>query len=142
MLDLERGDDVEEERERGRRRPKAGFRARADARATTLWLELRPRRAPPTPARMCRTEAAGLDHGSPLDGAGGTEAGGEGSRWRRGGERGGEGGARVRAAPGGGGSCPVGWWEGVFAKLMGGNLCKMLFSLLRLEINFSMWVYL
>jgi hypothetical protein len=41
-----------------------------------------------------------------------------------------------------GGSCPVGWWEGVFAKLMGGNLCKMLFSLLRLEINFSMWVYL
>jgi hypothetical protein len=71
MLDLERGDDVEEERERGRRRPKAGFRARADGRATTLWLELRPRRAPPTPARMCRTEAAGLDHGSPLDGAGG-----------------------------------------------------------------------
>jgi hypothetical protein len=57
--------------------------------------------------------------------------------------KGGEGGARVRAAPvGGGGSCPVGWWEGAFAKLMGGNLCKMLFSLLRLEINFSMWVYL
>jgi hypothetical protein len=42
---------------------------------------------------------------------------------------------------GGGVRWHVGWWEGVLAKLSRVVLVKVLFSLLRLEINFSVGAY-
>jgi hypothetical protein len=97
MQDLERGGGVEEERERGRRRPRASLRARADSRATTLWLGLyrvehhRHPRACAAPKRRDSIMAV-----SPLDGAGGGGEG-DGSRWR-----GRSGGGEVRGGGGGG----------------------------------------
>ena len=74
--------------------------------------------------------------------------GGQAVAWRQRG-RGGGGGwrgglrSRVRVAVG---RWPVGWWEGVFAKLPRGGFCEngsiFVFSLLCIEINLSTRVYL